>query len=88
MIEMLGWVASLLAMVGTTLDAANCRRSRWRFAFYLAANLCLVRYAIGIGSRPLIFQFGLMTLSSALGMWRWRKRREWPSRAPQVRFAE
>jgi hypothetical protein len=85
MIQLLMWIASLLATAGAMMDALNLRASQYRFVLYLAANLLSLAYACMLHLRPLAWLFSVMLLSSIIGVWRWIRSRM-HSRGPAVRL--
>lgn len=70
-IDLLGWVGSVLAIIGTLLLALNCDYSRYGFACNLLANACLVGYAAWNNTLPILMLNGVMVVVSIVGLLRW-----------------
>jgi hypothetical protein len=81
------WVASALATLGAVMDALNLRISRYRFVCYLIANVICIAYVVRLRSHPLLWQFSIMTGSSVIGLWRWRRKASRRRAMAEVRFA-
>lgn len=69
--ELLGWVGSVLTMIGTLLLALNCDYSRYGFACNLLASACLVAYAAWNNALPILTLNGVMVVVSIVGLLRW-----------------
>lgn len=64
------WAGSILGLVGAFLLATNSRVSRYGWVAFLAANVAMIAFAVGIGAHGLLLQqLGFMG-TSCLGLYR------------------
>lgn len=79
--EALGWIGSVLAIIGTLLLALNCDYSRYGFACNLLASACLVGYAAWTNTLPIVALNGVMVVVNIVGLLRWfgpqRRSKHW-----------
>ena len=70
MIDFLEWAGSLSGLAGAFLLATHTRFSRYGWLAFLAANLALIGFAIGIGRYGLLVQQVGFTATTLLGLYR------------------
>ena len=70
MIDFLEWAGSLSGLVGAFLLATHTRFSRYGWLAFLAANLALIGFAIGIDRYGLLAQQVGFTATTLLGLYR------------------
>ncbi|ART61459.1 hypothetical protein CBP36_21055 (plasmid) [Acidovorax carolinensis] len=68
MITLLEWGGSLLGLLGAFLLATHSRLSKYGWIAFLAANLAMVAFAIGIERYGLLVQQIGFTATSVLGL--------------------
>lgn len=68
MITVFEWAGSLLGLLGAFLLATHSRVSRYGWVAFLAANLAMVAFAIGIDRYGLLLQQVGFTATSLLGL--------------------
>jgi hypothetical protein len=66
----LEWSGAVVGVIGATLLAAQSPVSKYGWAFFFAANLLLIAWAIRIDAFGLLVQQGFFTLTSLLGLYR------------------
>ena len=86
MVNELACVAIIVGLLGVCLDALNVRTSPYRFALYLVAcfgvwPLLWLTNAVGA-----MCWVGVLTLASAVGLWRWRFERVEPQQIGWAAF--
>lgn len=72
MVKELACVAIWVGLVGVGLDALNIRVSTYRFACYLMACLGVWPFLWLTHAVVALCCVGLLTLASAVGLWRWK----------------
>jgi len=70
LIDALEWVGSLLGLLGAFLLATHTRLSRYGWLAFLAANLAMIAFALGIGRYGLLVQQVGFMGTSLLGLYR------------------
>lgn len=70
MIDFLEWAGSLSGLAGAFLLATHTRFSRYGWLAFLAANLALIGFSIGIGRYGLLVQQVGFTATTLLGLYR------------------
>ena len=70
LIDALEWAGSLLGLLGAFLLATHTRVSRYGWLAFLAANLAMIGFAIGIGRYGLLLQQTRFMFTSLLGIYR------------------
>ena len=70
MIDVLEWAGALCGLAGAFLLATHSRYSRFGWFAFLAANLALVGFSIGIGRYGLLVQQVGFTATTLLGICR------------------
>lgn len=68
MITVFEWAGSLLGLLGAFLLATHSRVSRYGWVAFLAANLAMVAFAVGIDRYGLLLQQAGFTATSLLGL--------------------
>lgn len=68
MITVFEWAGSLLGLLGAFLLATHSRVSRYGWVAFLAANLAMVAFAVGIDRYGLLLQQVGFTATSLLGL--------------------
>lgn len=66
------WLGCNLALLGSILLAANNRFSGWGFVAYLVSNCIWIAYAANNGINSLLVMQGGFTITSLIGVYRWR----------------
>ena len=69
-VDALEWAGSLLGLLGAFLLATHTRVSRYGWLAFLAANLAMIGFAIGIGRYGLLLQQTGFMFTSLLGIYR------------------
>lgn len=70
MLSVFEWAGSLLGLLGAFLLATNSRVSRYGWLAFLAANVAMIGFAVGIHAHGLLLQqFGFLG-TSCLGLYR------------------
>lgn len=73
LIDQLEWIGSLSGLVGAFLLATHTRVSRYGWLAFLAANLAMIGFAVGIHRYGLLVQQVGFMATSLLGIYRaWR----------------
>lgn len=70
MIDFLEWAGAIAGLAGAFLLATHTRYSRYGWLAFLAANLALVGFALGIGRYGLLAQQVGFTVTTLLGLYR------------------
>lgn len=70
LIDALEWAGSLLGLLGAFLLATHTRISRYGWLAFLAANLAMIGFALGIGRYGLLLQQTGFMFTSLLGIYR------------------
>ena len=70
MIDWLEWIGSLSGLAGAFVLATNTRFSRYGWLAFLAANVAMIGFAVGIGRYGLLAQQAGFMLTSLLGIYR------------------
>lgn len=70
MIDFLEWAGALSGLAEAFLLATHTRFSRYGWLAFLAANLALIGFAIGIGRYGLLVQQVGFTATTLLGLYR------------------
>jgi hypothetical protein len=66
----LEWIGSLAGILGAFLLATNAKASRYGWIAFLAANLALIGFSIGISRYGLLAQQLAFMFTSLLGIYR------------------
>lgn len=69
----LPWAGCWLGIVGATLVALNIKISSWGFVFFLFSNVAWIAFALLTSVHSLSTQHFYFSLTSLLGIYRWRK---------------
>ena len=69
----LEWTGCGFGLLGAFLVATNTRVSGWGFAAFLVSNLAWIGFASANGLGGLLLQQAGFTLTSLLGLYRWRR---------------
>jgi len=67
------WIGCALALVGSLLLAMNTRISGWGFVAYFFSNCAWITFAASNGINSLLLMQIGFTLTSLLGIYRWRR---------------
>lgn len=72
LLSFLEWSGSLTGLLGAALLASNSRFSGWGFICFLLSNIAWGWFGVMTGTHGiLVMQVGF-TLTSLVGIWRWR----------------
>lgn len=69
----LDWIGCVMALVGSLLLALNTRASGWGFVAYLVSNCAWIAFAASSGITSLLIMQAGFTMTSLLGLYRWRR---------------
>jgi len=70
--QILEWVGCVLGVVGAGMLALNLRFSGWGFVVFLFSNAVWIWFGLETGSNGLVTMQCFMTVTSMVGIWRWR----------------
>ena len=71
-VQILEWVGCVLGVVGAGVLALNLRISGWGFVAFLFSNAVWIWFGLETGSNGLVTMQCFMTVTSMVGIWRWR----------------
>lgn len=71
-VELAEWAGCAFGLLGALLLATNTRASSLGFAAFLASNIAWIGYALARDVDGLLLQQAGFTLTSLLGLYRWR----------------
>ncbi len=67
------WVGCVFGLLGAFLLATNSKLSSWGFIAFLISNVAWIIFASAKNSDGLLLQQAGFTLTSLLGVYRWRR---------------
>ena len=70
-VEIVGWIGSVVGSIGAVLLALNIRASKYAYVLYFTSSLLMVIFAFATGEKQVLFQNAVFTIVNGIGLVRW-----------------